>query len=95
MQTAEIFMSGMATMGFFVGGLFFFRFWSRTRERLFAIFGVAFCLLAINQMLSPAAVFGPPSEELAYVYLLGIVGYLMLIAGIVAKNLEERKPRQA
>jgi hypothetical protein len=93
METAEVFMSGMATMGFFVAGLFFFRFWSRTRERLFVIFGAAFWLLAINQVLTNVS--GPPSEELAYAYILRIVGYLMLIAGIVAKNLEERKPRRA
>ncbi len=93
MQMTEIFMSGMATMGFFVAGLFFFRFWSRTGERLFVIFGIAFWLLAVNQIFSNAS--NHPSEELAYVYVLRIIAYLMLIAGIVAKNLEERKPGRA
>jgi hypothetical protein len=29
------FLSGAVTMGFVIAGLFFLRFWKRTRERLF------------------------------------------------------------
>jgi len=82
-------MSGMAMMGFIIAGLFFFRFWSRTRDRLFAIFGVAFLLMAVNEAFVDVS--GSPTNEVVLAYVLRIIAFLMLIVGIVAKNLEERK----
>ena len=89
MQRVESFMSGMAMMGFIIAGLFFFRFWSRTRDRLFAIFGVAFLLMAVNEAFVDVS--GSPTNEVVLAYVLRIIAFLMLIVGIVAKNLEERK----
>jgi len=89
MQRVESFMSGMAMMGFIIAGLFFFRFWSRTRDRLFAIFGVAFFLMAVNEAFVDVS--GYPTNEVVLAYVLRIIAFLMLIVGIVAKNLEERK----
>ncbi len=93
MEQAEAFLSGMVTMGFLLSGLFFFRFWSRTRDRLFALFGIAFWLMAANQVVSHA--FGFPEQQLFWAYLLRVIAYLLLIAGIVAKNLEQGSPGQA
>ena len=45
------FLSGAISMGFLVSGLFFLRFWSRTRDPLFAAFAAAFAMLASNQLL--------------------------------------------
>jgi uncharacterized membrane protein YoaK (UPF0700 family) len=89
MQRVESLMSGMAMMGFIIAGLFFFRFWSRTRDRLFAIFGVAFLLMAVNEAFVDVS--GSPTNEVVLAYVLRIIAFLMLIVGIVAKNLEERK----
>ena len=88
MAGLETFMAGMVMMGFMIAGLFFFRFWSRTGDRLFAIFGVAFFLMAVNEAFVDVT---SPTSEVAFAYLLRIIAYLMLIVGIVAKNLEERK----
>lgn len=82
-------MSGMAMMGFIIAGLFFFPFWSRTRDRLFAIFGVVFLLMALNEAFVDVS--GSPTNEVVLAYVLRIIAFLMLIVGIVAKNLEERK----
>ncbi|HEX5280504.1 MAG TPA: DUF5985 family protein [Micropepsaceae bacterium] len=90
MLYAEIFLAGMATMGLFIAGLFFFRFWSRTRDRLFVIFGVAFWLIAVTELFTPPSGLNP--EPVYYVYVLRIIAFLLLIAGIVAKNLEQRAP---
>lgn len=90
MLEAEIFLSGMATMGLLIAGLFFFRFWTRTRDRLFAIFGWAFCLIAVTEVFTPPSGINP--EPVYYVYILRIIAFLLLIVGIVAKNLEQRKP---
>jgi hypothetical protein len=35
-----------------VAGLFFLRFWVRTRAKLFVAFAVAFCLMALNQAVA-------------------------------------------
>jgi hypothetical protein len=45
------FLSGAITMGCATAGLFFLRFWKRTRDRLFIAFALAFWLLAIGQAL--------------------------------------------
>ena len=39
------FLSGAVAFGFFVCGLFFLRFWRRTRDELFMAFALAFGLL--------------------------------------------------
>lgn len=88
MAGVETFMAGMVMMGFMVAGLFFFRFWSRTGDRLFAIFGVAFFLMAVNEVFVDVT---SPTNEVVFAYVLRIIAYLMLIVGIAAKNLEERK----
>ena len=84
MSIAAIFLSGMTTMGFMVASLFFLNFWRRTRDRLFATFGVAFFLLAINQ----AVIFlsSVPREEQIWVYALRITAFGLLIAAIIGKN---------
>ena len=90
MRDLEIFLSGLTTMGFAVTSVFFFRFWSKTRDRLFAMFGIAFFLMAASQVVTH--IFGLPEQELFWAYLLRIVAFLLLIAGIVAKNLEQSRP---
>src|SRR6185437_2491408 len=44
-------LSGVIIAGYAVAGLFFVRFWRRTSDRLFAIFGLAFWLLCIQRIL--------------------------------------------
>jgi hypothetical protein len=78
------FLSGMATMGFLAAGLFFFRFWSRTRDVIFVYFSVAFCLLAISQALGTLTPL--PGDDRAWIYLLRLAAFTLLIVGIVAKN---------
>jgi hypothetical protein len=85
---AQLFISGMVTMGFLVSGLFFLRFWQRTRDRLFIAFGVAFWLFAANQAL--VALSGVPSEHQSWFYALRIAGFALLIAAIVAKSVKRR-----
>jgi hypothetical protein len=85
---AQIFISGMVTMGFLVAGLFFLRFWQRTKDRLFVAFGAAFLLFAANQAL--VALSGVPSEHQSWFYALRIAGFALLIAAIVGKSVGRR-----
>lgn len=87
------FTSGLITMGYFIAGLFFFRFWRRTDDGLFFVFGVAFWLLALNQGL--VAVTGVPREEQTWFYLLRLAGFMLIIVAIVRKNIGSgRRGRQ-
>lgn len=85
------FVSGLITMGYVVGGLFFLRFWARTRDGLFATFAAAFWLLALNQGI--LALSGTDREEYSWVYLLRLLAFTLIIAAIVGKNLQSRGRR--
>ncbi|HYD24852.1 MAG TPA: DUF5985 family protein [Croceibacterium sp.] len=79
------FLSGAITMGFLVCGLFFWRFWSRTRDSLFLWFAVAFWLLSIGQAL--LALTGIPVEERSWLYLIRLAAFLLIILAILRKNI--------
>jgi hypothetical protein len=78
------FLSGMATMGFLVAGVFFFRFWRKTSDSLFIYFGISFCLLAAGQALVTLTQI--PSDDRAWIYLLRLAAFMLLIVGIAMKN---------
>ena len=79
------FMSGAVTMGYLVAAGFFARFWRQTTDRLFFAFAVAFVLLALNQGL--AQWIGAADERVGYTYLLRVLGFVLILAAIVDKNL--------
>ena len=83
------FLSGLVAMGFVVASLFFVRFWRRTGDVLFLVFGLSFLLLALNQGLVSLA--GLPREDQSWVYLIRLAAFALLIAGIVGKNFQARK----
>jgi len=78
------FLAGAVTMGFFVAGLFFLRFWSRTREGLFLAFALAFWLLGAGQAL--LAFSNIPVEERSWLYLLRLAAFLLILFSVWAKN---------
>lgn len=85
MPSTTAFMSGLVTMGFLAAGLFFFRFWRRTGDSLFAAFAGAFVLLAVNQALAQLIELG--REETGWVWLLRLFAFILIIIAIVNKNL--------
>lgn len=86
------YVSGTITMGYLIAGLFFLRFWRRTRDALFVAFACAFWLLALNQGL--VALAGIPREEQSWIYLLRLLAFVLIIAAIVHKNLRTAGPRE-
>lgn len=78
------FLSGAIVMGFIAAGLFFLRFWKRTRESLFVAFALAFWLLALTQAL--LAFTDIPVEERSWLYLLRLSAFLLILASIWFKN---------
>jgi uncharacterized membrane protein HdeD (DUF308 family) len=79
------FLSGMVATGFLIAALFFFRFWRRTGDSLFATFGISFILFAIGQ--SASLVGDTPQDDRTWVYLLRLVGFILLLVAIIRKNL--------
>lgn len=82
------FLSGMATAGFLVSSLFFFRFWRRTKDSLFAIFGISFILFAIGQF--GAQFTDAPREDVVWVYLFRLAGFALILVAVIGKNRQGR-----
>jgi hypothetical protein len=82
------FMAGAVTLGFVVATIFFLRFWRKTSDRLFLAFAIAFALLALNQGI--AQWLGAADERVGYTYLLRVLGFILILAAIVDKNVARR-----
>ncbi|WP_342760817.1 DUF5985 family protein [Azospirillum thermophilum] len=91
--TAYAFMTGVLTALYLIAGLFFLRFWRRTRDGLFLAFAAAFALMALNQGI--LALGGLLREEQTWVYLLRLAAFLLIILGIARKNIGRQAARQA
>lgn len=82
------FLAGAVTFGHAIAGFCFLRFWRRTRDSLFLAFAFAFWLFGTNQLL--VSVLGARSEEATFAYVLRVLGYLLILGAIVAKNRSTR-----
>ena len=78
------FLGGAVTMGFAVAGLFFRRFWYRTKDSLFLAFAIAFLLLGINQAL--VSLTHMPIEERSPLYVLRLAAFSLILLAIWHKN---------
>ena len=74
---------GIAVMSLFVG-LFFYRFWHQTRDRLFLYFGWAFWIEGANR--AALALLPQVSEGEPVFYLFRLLSYLLIILAIWQKN---------
>jgi hypothetical protein len=86
------FVRGVIVLGCLVIGLFFLRFFRRSGDRLFLYFAVSFVLLAAERfLLALLHEFGPPSRaQLDVSYWVRAFAYLVIVVGIVDKNLTRR-----
>lgn len=84
------FSRGILFAGYLVIGLFFCRYWSRTRDRLFVWFAAAFWMLALERL---AMLVTGASEEGRYalVHLIRLAAFVMIIVAIASKNLSLRR----
>ena len=82
-----IFLQGISTTAAWINGVFFLRFWRETGDELFAFFGAAFGLLGLSWAL--LAIFAPTEDTRPYIYGLRLIAFLLIIAGIAAKNRQD------
>jgi Family of unknown function (DUF5985) len=78
------FLAGMITAGCWAVGLMFLRLWRDSGDRLFAMFGAAFWVLALNWMA--LAIVTPAAETQHVFYLIRLVAFGLIILGIIDKN---------
>jgi hypothetical protein len=78
------FLSGAAALAYLVAGVYFLRFWRKTRDGLFLSFAFAFWLLSLNQTI--VSILGVADERTGYVYVLRVLGFVFILYAIVRKN---------
>ena len=77
-------LSGILIAFYAVITLFFLRFWITARERLFALFALAFSVLAVQRLalsLSNATM-----EDQTVFYLLRLAAFVIIVVAIVDRN---------
>ena len=88
MMTFYDFLSGAVALAFFVCGLFFLRFWRRTRDQLFLAFALAFALLGTGQSILALA--NIPTEERGSIYLIRLAAFALILFALFRKNRSAR-----
>lgn len=78
------FLAGAIVAGFAIAGLFFLKFWKKTRDELFLAFTGAFWLLGLGQALLTFS--NIPVEERTSLYLLRLAAFVLILAAIWRKN---------
>jgi hypothetical protein len=84
----ELIVVGAIAAGYAAAGLFFLRFWRDTRDRLFALFAVAFLVLSVNRVAG-GLLAGPDRDP---VYWVRFAAFAVILAAIVDKNRSAARP---
>lgn len=80
----NFFLSGIIMMMFMTIGLYFLKFWTKTRDRFFLIFAVSFWLMALERIVLIGADVADESRH--YIYLIRLSAFVLIIAAVVLKN---------
>ncbi|HKV27322.1 MAG TPA: DUF5985 family protein [Candidatus Acidoferrales bacterium] len=80
----QSFLLGVIATTSLTAGVFFLKFWRRTRDSLFLAFAIAFILEGINRT---AVIFANhPNEGSPWTYLVRLFAFLLILAAILKKN---------
>jgi hypothetical protein len=79
-----MFLWGALAMASATIGLMFLKFWRRTGDRLFGLFGTAFFVFAANWTV--LAIVQPDNESRHYAYIIRLFAFVLLLVGIIDKN---------
>jgi uncharacterized membrane protein HdeD (DUF308 family) len=75
---------GAIAMANLIIGLFFLRFWKKTRDRFFLFFAVAFSLEGFNRILLGLSYNSNENEPIFY--LIRLLSFVLILIAIVDKN---------
>jgi uncharacterized membrane protein HdeD (DUF308 family) len=80
----EGFLLGVIATSSVTAGLFFLKFWKKTRDSLFLAFGIAFLIEGANRT---ALLFvAHPDEGNPAIYIVRLFAFLLILAAILKKN---------
>jgi len=82
-------LNGAIMMAYVTCALFFLRFWTQSRDRLFGFFAVAFTLLGINS--GGLSLLAADDERRYYLYLVRLFSFLLILYAIWDKNRASRR----
>jgi hypothetical protein len=80
------FLNGAVFFGHATAGLFFLRFWVRTRDRLFVLFAVSFWVFALARV---AMLVFDLVDENHILYWFRLAAYVLILVAIIDKNLRK------
>jgi hypothetical protein len=89
MDATITFIGGASLMASLVIALYFLRFWRETRDRLFAIFAVAFAVFAVNRYF--LTFIDEAHEGRTLLYLVRLLVFLLILGAIIDKNVSGRR----
>jgi hypothetical protein len=69
-------------------GLYFLRFWRKSRDRLFLIFAIAFWVLGVNWL---ALAFTETDEVRTALYAVRLIAFILILVGVWDKNRPRRR----
>jgi uncharacterized protein DUF5985 len=82
---------GAVIMGDLVASLFFVRFWKITGDRFFLFFSASFIAIAVSRVVVDEGI--PPFGYEPLGYMIRVLSYLFIVAGILYKNRGTRPSR--
>lgn len=77
-------LSGALMMGYLAVAVFFLRFWTSSRDRLFLLFSAAFAILALQRLA--LALTRTMMEDQTAFYLMRLAAFVVILIAIVDKN---------
>ncbi len=80
----ELFLLGVVATLYAISGLFFLKFWRRTRDSLFLAFGASFLIQGINS--ASRALMPEPNQGSLGSFVIGLAASLLLVIAIIRKN---------
>jgi uncharacterized membrane protein HdeD (DUF308 family) len=82
--TLEAFLLGVIATSSITAGIFFLKFWKKTRDSLFLAFGLAFIVEGLNRC--SVLFLAKPNEGSPYIYIVRLLAFLLILGAILHKN---------
>jgi hypothetical protein len=82
-------LTGAIVMGCLAAMTFFLRFWRSTGDRLFLLFGIAFGMMGLQQLL--LATQDTASESYPLLFVIRLAAFTIILIAIVDKNVRAKR----
>jgi hypothetical protein len=82
-MTTDVLNGGTMVAGAVIA-LFFFRYWSVTRDRLYAMFAAAFLTFAVSRGI--LSLLDEAAEGRVFIFTLRLLAFALILAAIIDKN---------